>query len=103
MDLAAVCSAAAQLLDACEARLGAADEEWVVYDQASKEAVLVAAAALEWATEEPAQAGLVLDRAAALLGRLPVPTARLVFQQRLMAELVALGLVEWSQKLQLVA
>jgi hypothetical protein len=104
VSLVDVVGAAAELLDAVDERIGAADWEWVAYDHAGSEAAVFAAGCLQAAQTHPEVALLCLRHGLKLLHELAVPTARFVFQERISAELRELGVpLQVSQRLRLVA
>lgn len=96
--------AAAELLDAADQRMGAADWEWIAYDHASREAAAWAAAVLPIAEELPDVALLCLQEALVLLRTMPLPTGHYVFEDAIKARLGALGLpFDVRRRLSLVA
>jgi hypothetical protein len=82
-----VASAAAELLDAADERLVAADLETVSYDHAAAEARLVVAGCLETASEAPDAALLILEITLQILTVLPLPTRQDELRLALRAEL----------------
>jgi hypothetical protein len=104
VSLVEVLKAAAELLDAIDGRIGAADWDWVAYDHAGSEATVFVAGCLRVAATHPDVALMCLRHGLKLIHALPVPTRRFEFQCRITDELRELGLpFELRERLMLAA
>lgn len=90
--LGEVMALASGLLEAADERMVATDREFVTYDHAAAEAMVLVSGCLDVALEHPETAALVLREGMRLLRSLPVPTGMGEFRRRLWAELRAQGL-----------